>query len=570
MNWRHHYYPTWKDAVKAATGIELPKLKRQRRTKWSPEKIITEIRRLHEDGVPVTRDYLTRHGYGALVASASSKYYFGNWGNALKAAGIDRADIKREIKDVRSKRDEQLRPGVRQAVARHSDDLFITRADIAVELNVKVGDVSGLFSRDEQSAPVWIAAAQQTRKEMMRRARGKAFTLEGRNIEYVKKIIWKAIDCADRDSAMRGIYLRLIFMLRQLNIFPKGIVCVVMNKICGFSCEEIGVWYGHPVSSARAAINSQINRAKRTMQEIKADELDHDLIDYRQELKKLLWLVLTGREEALQAQAKPRLIKAKSADVIAALGSMEDANVVLDYFSFRSSYVRAAAVRRYAELVAASAENWEVSRGRFYLIRTNQDNENGRVSVAWALRSIYPQLGLDNAVAMLVYMLRNDSSKVLIMAKDSLIAMLKDRQALGKILTLLHPNLEFSTVSQDPDDVVFAELNILCAAQTFILLEVLDEFLLSEKKSLREMADRVLRSREGKSLVKKFSQMRDLPVCTPAMRRLIESRLRKFQVALVMVIILLLLSMVSAFAQPDISQSVQVEQAISCLAQPAL
>ncbi len=62
--------------------------------KWSREKIIAMIRRLHGQGVDLSPTGI-RRTHGALFSSARSQSHFGSWREAIRAAGLDYADIKR-------------------------------------------------------------------------------------------------------------------------------------------------------------------------------------------------------------------------------------------------------------------------------------------------------------------------------------------------------------------------------------------------------------------------------------------------------------------------------------------
>jgi hypothetical protein len=62
--------------------------------RWTQEKIIETIRRLHEQGVDLSPTGI-RKTHGALFSSARSKSHFGSWRAAVAAAGLDYARIKR-------------------------------------------------------------------------------------------------------------------------------------------------------------------------------------------------------------------------------------------------------------------------------------------------------------------------------------------------------------------------------------------------------------------------------------------------------------------------------------------
>ena len=75
-------FGSWRKAVQAA-GVDVGT--RRRRTKWSRERVVAEIRRWHESGSPLTR---VSKEYSTLSAAAAR--HFGTWSKALAAAGIVR------------------------------------------------------------------------------------------------------------------------------------------------------------------------------------------------------------------------------------------------------------------------------------------------------------------------------------------------------------------------------------------------------------------------------------------------------------------------------------------------
>lgn len=73
-------------------GLEWPH--RMPGNKWTQEKIINEIQRLHERGVDLSPTGI-RRTHGALFSSARSQSHFGSWRAAVTAAGLDYSRIKR-------------------------------------------------------------------------------------------------------------------------------------------------------------------------------------------------------------------------------------------------------------------------------------------------------------------------------------------------------------------------------------------------------------------------------------------------------------------------------------------
>lgn len=64
----------------------------RKKTKWSNEKIIEEIKKLHEAGEPLTVKH-TAKNYSALYSAALR--YFHSWADAVEATGIDYDAIRR-------------------------------------------------------------------------------------------------------------------------------------------------------------------------------------------------------------------------------------------------------------------------------------------------------------------------------------------------------------------------------------------------------------------------------------------------------------------------------------------
>lgn len=61
---------------------------------WTAERLVAEIRRLHEEGVDLAPSSMQKT-HGALFASARSKSHFGSWRAAVEAAGLNYDAIKR-------------------------------------------------------------------------------------------------------------------------------------------------------------------------------------------------------------------------------------------------------------------------------------------------------------------------------------------------------------------------------------------------------------------------------------------------------------------------------------------
>lgn len=67
------------------------------RESWSKEKIVQKIRELYERGEDLSQKSVSRK-HPALLAAAKSRRYFGSWGEAVKAAGVEYGMVKRRAK----------------------------------------------------------------------------------------------------------------------------------------------------------------------------------------------------------------------------------------------------------------------------------------------------------------------------------------------------------------------------------------------------------------------------------------------------------------------------------------
>ncbi len=78
-------FGSWRAAIEAA-GLSYEDVSKHR--SWSRESILSEIKRLHQAGEPLSYRQARRE-HGALVAAASTGRYFGSWAAALRAAGVN-------------------------------------------------------------------------------------------------------------------------------------------------------------------------------------------------------------------------------------------------------------------------------------------------------------------------------------------------------------------------------------------------------------------------------------------------------------------------------------------------
>ena len=95
-------FGSWKAAIEAA-GLDYSKIRRYR--SWSREKVIVKINKAHAQGRMINSNAVQKNDKSLYMAAIKR---FGNWENAVKAAGIDyrkirvrrlmtKTEIKREI-----------------------------------------------------------------------------------------------------------------------------------------------------------------------------------------------------------------------------------------------------------------------------------------------------------------------------------------------------------------------------------------------------------------------------------------------------------------------------------------
>ena len=85
------FFGSWRDAVEAA-GIDYDDVSKHEY--WSRERISERIRELYGAGESLSHEDAKRN-HGALVSAASSPRYFGSWGAAIRAAGLDYDEIRK-------------------------------------------------------------------------------------------------------------------------------------------------------------------------------------------------------------------------------------------------------------------------------------------------------------------------------------------------------------------------------------------------------------------------------------------------------------------------------------------
>lgn len=86
------YYGSWQKALEV-TGIPYEQVRKYR--KWSNEIIISEIQKLHGQGVDLSFRSMALSQHNAMVYAAIRPKYFGSWKAALEAAGLEAEEIYR-------------------------------------------------------------------------------------------------------------------------------------------------------------------------------------------------------------------------------------------------------------------------------------------------------------------------------------------------------------------------------------------------------------------------------------------------------------------------------------------
>ncbi len=90
----NYHFGSWADAVNAA-GVDYASQVR-RIPKWTKEKVITAIKEAHKNGADLSWTNVTKDKkYSALAYAAIRDSQFGSWDEALEAAGLDPAEIRR-------------------------------------------------------------------------------------------------------------------------------------------------------------------------------------------------------------------------------------------------------------------------------------------------------------------------------------------------------------------------------------------------------------------------------------------------------------------------------------------
>lgn len=95
----NRFFGSWREAVEAA-GIAYEEVSKHEY--WNKERISDRIRELHAMGESLSHEDAKRH-HGALVSAASSPRYFGSWGAAIRAAGLNYDDIRKINRWTRDK-----------------------------------------------------------------------------------------------------------------------------------------------------------------------------------------------------------------------------------------------------------------------------------------------------------------------------------------------------------------------------------------------------------------------------------------------------------------------------------
>jgi len=93
------FFGSWREAVRAA-GVDYEEVSKHEY--WNRDRICERIRELARDGESLSHEDAKRY-HGALVSAASSPRYFGSWGAAIRAAGLDYDQIRKIHRWTREK-----------------------------------------------------------------------------------------------------------------------------------------------------------------------------------------------------------------------------------------------------------------------------------------------------------------------------------------------------------------------------------------------------------------------------------------------------------------------------------
>lgn len=93
------FFGSWREAIEAA-GISYTEVSKHEY--WSRDRICERIRELYATGESLSHEDAKRY-HGALVSAASSPRYFGSWGSAIRAAGMNYDEIRKINRWTREK-----------------------------------------------------------------------------------------------------------------------------------------------------------------------------------------------------------------------------------------------------------------------------------------------------------------------------------------------------------------------------------------------------------------------------------------------------------------------------------
>ena len=97
-------FGSWKEAIEAA-GLDYSKIRRYQ--KWSRDKVIRKIKETHKQGQPINSTAMQNTNKPLYMAAIKR---FGNWENAVTAAGINYRKIrKRRLMDTNEVKQEIMR-----------------------------------------------------------------------------------------------------------------------------------------------------------------------------------------------------------------------------------------------------------------------------------------------------------------------------------------------------------------------------------------------------------------------------------------------------------------------------
>lgn len=114
------YFGSWKAAIEFA-GVPYDDVRKYR--SWTRERIIDQIRDMHQQGVDLSWRHVSTMVDPQLAAAATKRKHFGSWSRALEEAGIAYSEVRR----YRQWNDDAIIESIR---ARHAEGLDLNAKSV--------------------------------------------------------------------------------------------------------------------------------------------------------------------------------------------------------------------------------------------------------------------------------------------------------------------------------------------------------------------------------------------------------------------------------------------------------